>query len=190
MKSAQELASSYGTSPKEQKRQALALRRLAGGLTAAIDRKDSTGLTDKEERTLRDAVAVLSTLANNHIKAEKLKQSEYDARDAAERSVRIAMGQNFIALSGIPDQVALIAAVSSYLLRDGAVKNLADLKYHFDDNIDSLIYRLSTEAVKRTPQVVVDEAWRKFEGAKADLQEKQAAIIGRLLMASEQPKNQ
>lgn len=186
MKSASELASSFLTSPKEHKRLALALRRHAGGVKAAAERKDSSGLTAKEVRTLLDAVAILGTLADNHIKAEKMKQAEYDARDAAERTIRTAMSKNFMRLTGIPDQVALIAAVSSSLLRNAQVKTLADLKYHFDDCINSLSYRLATEASKNSPESIVADAWDKFEGAKADLLDKHAALISRLLMASEQ----
>lgn len=185
MKSPKELAASILTSPDEQKRQAVALRRLAGGVRAAAERKEHCGLTDKEVRTLLDAVTVLNELANRHTKAQKLKQAEYDARAAAERLVRTEMSKNFLALSDIPDQVAFIAAVSSNLLRDGRVKTIADLKYYFDDCINSLSYRFSTDATTKSPKIVVADAWEKFEEARAGLKEKQTAVIGRLLMASE-----
>lgn len=185
MKTAQELASEFGTSPAEQKRQALSMRRLAGGVNAAADRKDSSGLTDKEAKTLREAAAILSALASNHMKAEKLKEREYAKRDEVERAVRRAMGENFVALSSIPDQVALISAVRSYILRDGEVKNLKDLKFYFDDCIDSLSYTLTTKSLTASPQQVVDDAWAKFEAAKPDLLKKQTTVIGHLSITAE-----
>lgn len=186
MKSAQELAATSFTSPEEQKRQAMALRRLAGGIRAAADRRDSTGLSDKEVKTLLDAVAVLTALANNHTKAQELAQQGRDALEAAERAVRIAMGINFEKLTSVPDRVALIAAVSSYPLRDRLVLTLGDLHYYFKDSINSLCYSLSKRAAAgRSAQDVVDEAWAKFEAGRAELRDKYSQEIRQLALAAE-----
>lgn len=185
MKTAQELASRIATSPTEQKRQALSLRRLAGGINAAAERKDSSGLTDKETKTLREAAAILNALASNHTKAGKLKEKEYATREKAECAVRKAMSGNFTALSSVQDQVALISAVRSYLFRNDEVKNLQDLKFYFDDCIDSLAYSLATKSLTESAQQVVNDAWGKFEAARGDLINKEKAIIGQLLIAAE-----
>ena len=183
MKSAQELASMNLTSPAEQKRQALALRRIAGGINTAIARKESTGLSDKEVRTLVEASALLNALAANHAKAQKLVQSKRDARDAMERNVRVAMRDNFETLTSIADRVALIGAVSSYKLRDGHVLTLDDLDYHVKECIDSLCYGLATTVTSMDPIELVAEAWAKFEAAQAGLKEKHANDISRLMLA-------
>ena len=185
MKTARELAAGFRASPSEQKRQALSMRRLAGGVSAAADRKEFSGLTDKETETLREAAAILNSLASNHTKAANLKEKESAKREKVERAVRTAMSSNFTALTSIPDQVALISAVRSYVLRDGEVRNLTDLKYHFEDCIDSLAYNLTTKSESESPQTVVDEAWCMFEAAKGDLLKKEAVVIGRLTTAGE-----
>lgn len=186
MKSAQELAAVFSTSPEEQKRQAVALRRLAGGVRAAAERKDSTGLSDKEVKALLSAVAVLDALATNHLKAQKLAQKSRDAQEAAERAVRTEMRANFDKLESVPDRVALIAAVSSYLLRDRLITTLNDLHYYFKDSINGLSYSLSKKVVEgRLPQAVVAEAWATFEAGRADLRDKHAQQIRLLALAAE-----
>lgn len=185
MKSAQELAATFATSPEEQKRQAVALRRLAGGVMAAAERKEATGLTDKEVKTLLDAVALLNTLATNHTKAQKLTQQSRDAQEVAERAVRTAMSGNFEKLTSVPDRVAFIAAVSSHLLRGGIVSTVDDLSYHFDDCIKSLSYSLSKKVEPgRQPNELVAEAWTKFEAARTELQNRHTQDIGRLTLSA------
>lgn len=186
MKSAQELASAFLTTPEEQKRQALALRRLAGGVRAAAGRKDSTGLSDEEVRALLDAAAVLIALAENHTKAQKLTQQKRAAREVAERSVRASMLDNFDTLKTISERIALIAAVRSYLLRDRMVLTLDDLHYHFKECIDSLSYDLTTKVLEgRAPRDVIAEAWARFDAARPELQDRHAQDIGRLTVADE-----
>lgn len=191
MKSAQELASAFLTSPDEQKRQAVALRRLAGGVKAAADRKEVSGLSDKEVKTLLDAVTVLNTLAANHTKAQKITQQRRDAQESAERAVRAAMASNFDKLASIQDKVALIAAVSSYVLRNRLVSTMDDLNYHFKECVKDLGYNLSTKVdAEHTPQHLVAEAWNKFESARAELQDKHAQEIGRLTLAVQRTQQQ
>lgn len=185
MKTPLELAAGVGASSSEQKRQALSMRRLAGGVSAAADRKQSSGLTEKETKTLREAATILNALASNHTKASQLKEKEYAKREEVERAVRKAMMNTFTAISSVPDQVALISAVRSYILRDKGVQNLNDLKFHFDDCIDSLAYNLTTKSENESPQKVVDDAWSKFEAAKGDLLKKEASVIGQLMTAGE-----
>jgi hypothetical protein len=186
MKSAKELAATFSTSPEEQKRQAVALRRLAGGVRAAAERKESTGLSDKEVKALLSAVAVLDGLATAHSKAQKLVQQSRDAQEAAERAVRAEMKANFDKLETVPDRVALIAAVSSYLLRDRLISTLSDMNFHFKDSIDGLSYSLSKKvAAGRSAQEVVTEAWAVFEAGRADLREKHAQQIRHLALAAE-----
>jgi hypothetical protein len=186
MKSANELAATFSTSPEEQKRQAVALRRLAGGVRAAAARKESTGLTDKEVKALLNAVAVLDALATAHSKAQKLAQQSRDAQEAAERAVRAEMKANFDKLETVPDKVALIAAVSGYVLRGRLIATLSDMHYHFMDSINGLSYSLSKKvAAGRSAQDVVTEAWASFEAGRADLREKHAEQIRLLALAAE-----
>lgn len=186
MKTAKELAATFSTSPEEQKRQAMALRRLAGGVRAAAERKDWTGLSDKEVKALLSAVAVLDTLATTHLKAQKLVQQSRDAQEAAECAVRAEMNANFDKLETVPDKVALIAAVSSYVLRNGSISTLHGLDYHFKDSISGLSYSLSKKvAAGRSAQEVVTEAWAMFEAGRADLRDKHAEQIRLLALAAE-----
>lgn len=187
MKSATELAATFSTSPEEQKRQAVALRRLAGGVRAAAERKESTGLSDKEVKALLSAVAVLDTLATAHSKAQKLVQQRRDAQEVAERAIRAEMKANFGMLESVPDQVALVAAVSSYHLRDRIIPSLDTMSYYFKDSIDGLSYSLSKEVVAgRSAQEVVAEAWAKFESGRANLRERHAEQIRILAKAAEE----
>lgn len=188
MKKAEELASESFTSAEEQKKHSLNLRRLAGGIKSAVERRNYTGLTDKEVKTLRDAAEVLRSLATQHSKAGELKKAEVNAREKAEKLIKNEMKNNFISLSTIPDQIAFIAAETGYLLRGGQIKTKSDLQFHFQECINSLSYRLSAHFATKTPQAAVAEAWEKFENGKAPLKEKYAAIIGMLLMAEEQNK--
>jgi hypothetical protein len=189
MKTANELASAFLTSPAEQKRQGLAMKRLAGGLRAAVERKEMTGLSEKEVRTLHDAILVLNKLADNHAAAQKISQKKRDDRAAAEVKVRAGMRDNFDTLYTIADRIALIAAVQRHLLRDHFVVTLDDLQYHFKDSINSLAYELSKKAITVSAAEVVKEAWEKFTTHREKLQDQYSSEIVRLTRAAEVAPN-
>jgi hypothetical protein len=136
-------------------------------------------------RALQEAVGILEKLAGAYQKAKPVAQVRRDNGAAEERAVRAAMQENFVKLTSIADKVALVAAVRSYLLRQGRVETLEDLRYAFDEAIDGLVYQLALPATKRKAQEVVAEAWAKFEEKRIELADTHATIVGRLAIAAE-----
>jgi hypothetical protein len=185
MKTVKELVAERFEGPDSLKRRAQGLRRLCGGVRAEAERKNDTGLTDKELRTLNEAADILSTLAVRYDGAKKEKQKLLDATKAMEVKVREAMKGNFDQLKSIPDQVALIAASAEYQLRDDRIRTLADLRDAVKENIDYLARRWAEQSMSRAPTEVVSEAWAKFENLRAGLQSKHAAVIGKLTIAAQ-----
>lgn len=184
MKTSAELAASPLDSAAAHKQRSASLRRLAGGLKSEALRAEATGLSEMELGALRAAEVVLEALASAYTGASKHAQQRSDDRDRAERAVREAMADNFSCLKTIPERVALIAAVKSYILRDGTrVETVRDLDYWFRDAINELVYRLAGQAKDRAASSVVQEAWEKFSGARNELEAQFVALIGQLVVA-------
>lgn len=178
MKSASELAASRLDSPDSHKKRATSLRRLAGGLNSEAARVETTGLSQEEQRTLRNAEAVLDRLAKAYTAASKLAQQRLQDDARAEKSISAAMEGNFLGLKTVGERVALIAAVQSYVLRSGSIiKTSRDLDVYFDDSIRHLVTTLARTAKGRTAALVVQEAWETFNAARADLQGKHKDLI-------------
>jgi hypothetical protein len=187
MKTVKELAAERFEGPDSLKRRAQALRRLSGGLSAEAQRKNDTGLTDKELRTLNEAAHILSTLATRYDGAKKEKQKLIDATQIMEVKVREAMKGNFGQLTSVSDQVALVAASAEYQLKDDRVRTLLDLRDAVKENTDYLARRWAEQSMMRSPTEVVSEAWTKFENVRDKLQSKHAALIERLTSSNQRP---
>lgn len=127
------------------------------------------------------AVSVLDKLATAYAKAGKLAQQRRDAEDRMEKAVRAAMIKDFSQLTSVADRVVLIAAVKSYILRNGAaVWSLRDLDYWFLDALDSLAYTLAGQEGGLEAEVLVSEAWAKFSAGRGELEIKYKALIEKL----------
>ena len=187
MKKPADLASSILDGPDTLKRRATTLRRLAGGLKTEIASAERTGLSDTELRTLEGALGVLEGLATAYSKACTLAQRRREEQAKAEKAIRAAMNANFDKLATIPERVALVAAVNSYVLKPGTTDSPKDLDYWFREAVDSLAYRLAGQIKGQHATVVVAEAWAKFEKARAELEAKHCHLIGRLVIEAGKP---
>ena len=182
MKTPTELASFSLDSPDSHKRRATTLRRLAGGVKTEIRCAERTGLSVKELRTLQEAEGVLERLATAFSQARKLTQRRFDDKEKAEKAIRAAMAGNFDKLATIPERVAFVAAVRSYVLKPGTTDTLRDLDYWFREAIESLAYTLAGQTKGQLATTVVAEAWGKFDEARAELEAKHSHLIGRLVI--------
>jgi hypothetical protein len=179
MKAPTELLESF-KDPTHHKRRATAIRRIAGGVRSEIESAYSTGLSSKELKVLRDAEALLGKLASTYQRAHELAKKKQAVLAKLEVAVLKEMEGNFCSLHTIPGKVALIAAVNSYMLAPGQVGNERDLDYLFRDTINNLAYRLREQAVGKSAQAAVGEAWQKFEAARSELENKHCNLIGKL----------
>lgn len=179
VKTPSELAASTLDSPDSHKRRATNLRRLAGGLASEAKGAERTGLTEKELRTIREAVGVLEGLATAYSKARTLAQQRWDEKAKVEKAIRAAMVGNFGTLATIPERVAFVSSVKSYVLKQGAM-DLRDLDYWFREAMDSLAYTLAGQCNGQHATTVVSEAWGKFVAARGELEAKHGQLINRL----------
>ncbi len=178
MKSVTEWKADTLTSPDEHKRRATTIRRLAGSLRSEIEGRRTSGLDDKEQTILSQAVALLERMAANRDSARKAAAARIAAHNLREKEIKAAMSGNFGQLVSIPDMVSLVAAVRSYDLREWGSKDLDDLKWYAAEALASLAYTLAKEAGPAAE--VVAAAWEKFGRARAELEAKYRPIINKL----------
>jgi len=178
MKSASEWKTDTLTNPDEHKRRATTIRRLAGGLRSEIEGHRTSGLNDKEQKVLSQAVALLESMAANRDNARKDAAIRIAAHNRREKEIKAAMSGSFGKLVSVPDMVSLVAAVRSYDLREWGAKDLGDLKWYAAEALASLAYTLAKEAGPAAE--VVAAAWEKFGRARAELEAKYRPIINKL----------
>lgn len=171
--------SSSLSSPEEFKRRASTTKRVAGGLRSELAAAQVAGLSKQEAKAVTDALAVLDRLAGTYKQAEKLSAKRREDKEKAQQAMRTAMASTFGALSTVADKVALIGAVSSYLLRIGVIHDAWDLNQHFKEVLDTLA-RLLAEQKGNTREAAVSDAWAKFCGGRAAIEAQHQALIARL----------
>jgi len=180
MRTPQDLASNFLVSDGEHGRRATTLRRLAGGVRAQS--VGELGLNNRERKVLGDATALLERMADASKQAAGLAKKRAVDLATREKSVRAAMSSNFGALASVADQVALIGAVQNHVLKDGMGRfdDPRRLREAFADAIASLAYTIARFDDKETAEVVVAEAWAKFEEAKSSIQTRHQPLIDAL----------
>ena len=183
MKTPHELADSRLDWPDEHRKRAASLRRLAGGLNAEARRAEDSGLSKQELLKLTAASEVLSKLGKAYSDAGVLAQQRRDDKERLRKLIRTSMGENFCRLKTIPERVALIAAVRSFVLRSWSPDmSTQDLDSHFQEAIDSLVAILADLAKTRSVPEVVLEAWDKFTQNQHELEAKHVKVIGMLVV--------
>lgn len=160
------------------KRQASTAKRLAGGLRSNLESAKSIGLTRSDSKVLEDAIALLNKLSSIYKQAEKLSVKKRADKEAAEKAMLTAMGSTFGSLQTVADKVALIGAVSSYLLRTGCVRDRFDLDEHFKSTKLTLAGILVRQ--QKEKGAAVAEAWEKFSNGRSDIERQYQGLIDRL----------
>lgn len=176
MRTPKDLADHALTSDAEHARRATALRRLAGGIHSQT--KGVLGLSDKERKTLTDAHALIEKMADVSKQAAAIAKQRRLDRVGRERAIRMAMKTNFVRLTSVEDQVALIGMVNRDVMTPAVpgAKNLRRLRAEFDEALDGLAGLLA-RSNDRSPEALVAEAWTRFERTKAATQTKHRVLI-------------
>lgn len=180
MRTPRDLANDALTSDAEHARRASALRRLASGIRAQVE--GVLGLSDKERKALADTHGLLEKMAEVSKQAAALAKKRNVDRALRENVLRAAIKANFAILNSVADQVALIDAVNNDVLT-GATPNtnkLQRLRAEFDDALDGLVLLLARQGNDKRPEVLVAEAWARFERTKAATQARRKALIDAL----------
>lgn len=175
-----ELAANLIETPERHKKRSTQIKRVAGGIRSEINEATRHGLSQQEAQLLGKAAALLEKLAGNYAQASKLAQARINEEVRLAKACLAAMATTFGALSSIEDKVALIAAVNSYLLKEGALDSKRYLDMYFGRSIESLSDILAKQAPDRPIADVVSEAWQKFTKARPGYIAKYQTEIGRL----------
>jgi hypothetical protein len=180
MRTPKDLASDALTTEAEHARRAAALRRLAGGIR--VQMQGALGLSAKERKTLADAQGLLEKMADVSKQAAVLAKKRSGDRAVREKATRLAMKANFARLSSVGDQVALIDAVNNEVLTRATpnTNGLQRLRSEFDEALDGLAQSQARQSNNNQPEVLVAEAWARFERIKAATQAKHKALIDAL----------
>lgn len=164
-------------SPKDHKRRASGLKRLATGLRAEIIAKRTNGLSDKEAKILADAEGLLKELANLRLQAKKDTELRVKARSQRMEEINKCASDFFGKLVSVQDQVALIAGVNKSAVR--YILNMDCLEKQFKEALSDIGWHLVDQP--GTPKELVTGLWAKFEGKKSPYLEAHADLIVKLL---------
>jgi hypothetical protein len=184
MKNANDFIEDKCVYAKDYKRRTTTLRRLAGGLQSEIEKAKSSGLTDKEIRTLVAAADLLSSMATVQTKAKVAAAHRESLRAKREKEVQLAIAGNFGKLTSLMDRLCLIAAVRPFGC-DLLKLDIKDLNYNLNyigayaqDAINDLVYKLSGQPGPVSD--IVADAWAKFEAARPEYEVRYAVVAQRL----------
>ena len=182
MKSKIEIADYFGSNPAPLKNRASTLKRTTTVLQQEIERFESTGLSDKEREKLAAAVGVLNDLGSRFEGAARILSEREKMFERTLKQVQVSMKANFDTLSSVRDMVLLVAAVNSYALRTGQIKDHGDLTFFFKDSLGSLSYTMTRKAISEKQgagQVVMDH-WARWQGELSSLETKYKPLIASL----------
>jgi hypothetical protein len=180
MRTPKDMAVDALASEAEHTRRATALRRLASGVRAQS--VGALGLNEKERKTLTDAVGLLDKMTDVSSQAAALAKRRSAERAARERAIRSATKTSFASLTSVEDQVALIYAVNAQVLTTTVphADKLRRLREEFNDALDGLVQSLASKSGDKRPEVLVVEAWARFEASKASAQANHSGLIDAL----------
>ncbi|MBW8831579.1 MAG: hypothetical protein JF606_19605 [Burkholderiales bacterium] len=176
MRTPQQMAENLLVGSDEHKRRATLLKRLAGGLRAQT--VGELGLDERERKILAQAAGLVDRMALASAGAAVLSKKRRDKLERRAQSITKAMQPTFGSLKAVGDQVAVIAAVSDYVLEEPhRFKDPRRLQEAFDEALGSLADSRSRTADTRKVDQVVAQAWQKFKDAKTDLQAQYRDLI-------------
>jgi len=191
MKTPKDLAQAFLRSADEFATKATTCKRLASGI-GALD-ADLLGLTDKEQKALVEARALLGEIASRYVKAAKLKKQAQEVREKRQKDVRAAMKDTFDALETTADKVALIASIKPYTfahdgLGMGNGRKTGDAEYllgpYFNDCLDGIAYSTAASGAADikdlAPAAAAAVIWQRFLERRPQLQDKYAVEIVRI----------
>ncbi len=184
MKGAIELTSSLFVNSSEHKRRAATMRRLAGGLRSELASAEASGLSELERETLKNALNLLSRMANARSEATAMAKKREDDRARRASMMKKAISDNFGKLNGPMDKICLIVVMRPFgCSRPEDVEHLIDrikqgdmfyLEFYFKDALEWLIHRLSDQP--GAPDELVTAAWEKFLSARGEIEKKYAWV--------------
>lgn len=194
MKRAQDIASAYlSRSSEEFAKRSSSTKRLASGIGSVVS-LDDLELSEKERATLHSAVALLGEIADTWARTAAFKKALEQRLAKREAAVLAAMADNFAALTGTADRVALLAFITRWTFEAGQMGSEqhthtpAGAEYLFGDYLSREL-RLLAYAIARNehatqkdlpPAEAVATWWQQFQQKRAALQDKHAGAIVRL----------
>jgi hypothetical protein len=194
VKRAKDIAGAYLSRASEEfAKRTSSTKRLASGIRSVLG-FDDLDLSEKERATLNSAVALLGDIATTYAQAAALKKRAEARCEKRKADVLVAMKDNFAALTGTADCVALLAFISGWTFDadqmggERHTHTLADAKYLLGDflrrELGSLAWTIASSehaSVKDLPPAgAVATWWQLFQQKRAALQDKHAAAIVRL----------
>jgi len=179
MRTPQQLAENILVGSDEHKKRATTLKRLSGGLRAHS--VGELALDKREQKILAEAAGLLDRMADTSARAAALVKKRRHDHERRAKSITEAMQPTFASLNAVSDQVALIAAVSAYVLEEPrCLEDPRRLQEAFDEALGSLADSLARPADTRKVDQVVAQAWQKFVDSKAEIQAQHRNLIDAL----------
>jgi hypothetical protein len=179
VKTAEEMVDEiFSDGPDGRKTAATSLRRLRGGIEAQLKSANFYGLTEKDVKTLRDSVELLSRMSDLRMKAGRLKVKKQAATVEREIAVKAAMARTFGQVSSIEDKVSFVASVSPSFFKDWedpTEKQVKALDTTFHEAMDTLVYRFARR--DGLVETIVTENWNLFLQHKEEYAKRYAGII-------------
>ena len=169
----------FGSSAKS-KKQATNLKRLAGGLQNI--RAFDLELTSAEQKSINDAISVLTAAAGVYRKAMTIQQKNEKVRkDNIERTLTLVQASRFGKLESTEDKYLFLATVLPNTL-----SNLSDisesyasaiypLKYCFTEALELIARRLAEKPDQ--VQQELEAAWQRFQDMRPRLLERHGEQI-------------